>query len=167
MNKVLDGVLSGKGFGQYIDEFSDISWPMEEASLLRFSLIHDKLYEDLTNFIKQFITQNRISISNPLVDDLIRLQKEIIVRPDAEGTLELNLCADIPKFIHSFRNGEKTNLNMTPVSYFIERGSGFCGDKNKYAHEAVWFGRKVGKFLYPLTQNQNHCPTRISSALTI
>ena len=155
VNNILDGVLQGKGFDQYIYEFSDVSWPMEEASLIRLSLNIDQLYIELTDFIKQFIKQNKISINTLLVNDLIRFQKELVVQPYGEGTLELNLCADIPGFIQSFRNGKQVTLNTNPITYKVERGSGFGGDKKKYAHEIVWFGRKGGKFSYPFTQIQN------------
>ena len=77
------------------------------------------------------------------------------MQPDGEGTLELNLCADIPGFIQSFRNGKQVTLNTNPITYKVERGSGFGGDKKKYAHEVVWFGRKGGKFFYPFSQIQN------------
>ena len=166
VNSILDGVLQGKGFDQYIHEFSDISWPMEEASLIRLSLNIDQLYIELTNFIKQFIKQNKISINNLLVNDLIRFQKELVVQPDGEGTLELNLCADIPGFIQSFRNGKQVTLNTNPITYKVERGSGFGGDKKKYAHEVVWFGRKGGKFFYPFSQIQNSSSASSKALLT-
>ena len=77
------------------------------------------------------------------------------MQPDGEGALELNLCSDIPRFIQSFRNGKQMTLNTNPITYKVERGSGFGGDKKKYAHEVVWFGRKGGKFFYPFSQIQN------------
>ncbi|SVB65105.1 uncharacterized protein METZ01_LOCUS217959, partial [marine metagenome] len=154
VNKILDGVLRGRGFDQYFLEFSDISWPMEEASLIRFSQNGDHLYKDLVNFLEKFFKKNKISINKNLLTDLISLQKQVVVNPDAKGVIELNLCADIPEFIHSIRNGEKSVLKLNPVTYEIDRGQGFGGDKKKYAHEVVWFGRKGGKYFYPLIKKK-------------
>mgnify|MGYP000695145101 CR=1 FL=1 len=44
---------------------------------------------------------------------------------------------------------------MVPTSYQVDRGSGFGGDKKKYAHEIVWFGRKGGKYFYPLSKKES------------
>ena len=147
-------MLQGRGFDQYFFEFSDISWPMEEASLIRFSLHSERLYKDLADFLEKFIKQNKISINENLLTDLISLQKQVVVNPDAKGVIELNLCADIPEFIHSIRNGGKSVLKLNPVTYDIDRGQGFGGDKKKYAHEIVWFGRKGGKYFYQLIKKK-------------
>ena len=147
-------MLRGRGFDQYFLEFSDISWPMEEASLIRFSLHIERLYKDLADFLEKFVKESKISINENLLTDLISLQKQVVVNPDAKGIIELNLCADIPEFIHSIRSGEKSVLKVNPVTYYIDRGQGFGGDKKKYAHEVVWFGRKGGKYFYPLTKKK-------------
>ena len=37
---------------------------------------------------------------------------------------------------------------MAPVTYRIDRGTGFNGDKADYARSVVWYERKGGNFLY-------------------
>lgn len=144
----LDDIMAGAGLDQYLPEFSDITWPLEEASFLRLADRRDDLYEELTVFVRDLMTERGLDLEDGILDDLMAYQKAIIVNPWDSGLHALSLAADIPDFVTACRAGRKAELTLTPVTYSIDRGTGFNGDKAEYARRVVWYGRKGGKFLY-------------------
>ena len=89
-----------------------------------------------------------------IIDDLIAYQKAIIVNPSDSGDLLVTLDADIPDYVSASREGKAADLTLSPVTYRIDRGEGFGGDKDAYARQAVWYGRKGGKFKYPIKRTE-------------
>jgi hypothetical protein len=153
LDKILDNVLAGKGFDQYLYEFSDISWPHEEASLLRFSENKATLYLELKSFIEGYLSNSGAVVDKELLEDLIRYQKEIVVNPYDKGDIEITLCANIPDYVMALRSASSANLIRKTTTYRIIRSSNTCGgDKKLYARNIVWYGRKGGKFLYQLNR---------------
>ena len=128
----------------------DVTWPLEEASFLRLVDRPDDLYEELTQFIRDLVSRRGLDLEDGILDDLMAYQKAIIVNPWDSGLYSLSLGADIPDYVTACRDGRKAELAMAPVTYRIDRGAGFNGDKADYARRVVWYGRKGGKFLYPV-----------------
>jgi len=151
LNEVLDRVLAGGEYGQYLYEFSDVSWPSEEASFLRYTKIKDELYDEIQLFLMDFIKFKKIEIRKELIVDLIKYQKNIIANPADEGNVDIELVADIPDFVTTHRNGSSRDLVEETVSYRVFRPDSFNGNMELFSRNIVWYGRKRGKLSYDIS----------------
>lgn len=151
LDEVLDRVLAGGEFGQVLPRYSEIMWPPEEASILR-------LTEDLTGFYDQVfkVVADKFAPSLSADDlgmlgDLRQYQMSVIVDPDAPGGIQnLSLGAGIHEFILACKTGRAPVLVFGSHQYRIDQGASFAGDRRRYAREIVWYGRKGGRYLYPV-----------------
>ena len=150
----LDDIMAGIGIDQYLPEFTDVTWPLEEASFLRLTDRLDELFDEMDGFIRQLAFERDLNMEQGIIDDLIAYQKAIIVNPSDSGDLLVTLDADIPDYVSASREGKAADLTLSPVTYRIDRGEGFGGDKDAYARQAVWYGRKGGKFKYPIKRTE-------------
>lgn len=148
LNEVLDTVLAGGEYGQYLYEFSEVSWPAEEASFLRYTQNKDELYDELSKFISDFLISKKVNIRQELLGDLIHYQKSVIANPVDESDIEINLVADIPDFVSAHRNGTTKALVEKPMSYHVIRPDSFKGDMELFSRNIVWYGRKRGRLSY-------------------
>jgi radical SAM superfamily enzyme YgiQ (UPF0313 family) len=158
LNEVLDRVLVGTGFDQYVEPFEEVTWPPEEAAFLRLSLQRDALFEEVRSFVTELLSRRGVPLDPDLLDDLMNYQKAILVGPRDKGDVVLTLSADIPSCVAAWRAGKPAKLQHTPGMYKIHRGAGFGGDLRLFSREIVWYGRKGGKFMYavePLAQESS------------
>jgi hypothetical protein len=149
---ILDRVLEGIGFDQFLPEFGEVNWPPEEASFLRLSKDIVALYEELGDFLTSFLAANQVKCDPVLIRDLSIYQRRRLVHyddnhnPDHEFVLDLDY--GLPEYIQAVMNGEPAALLRGRKRYHIVRNQNFNGDKIRFAREVVWYGRKGGKFLY-------------------
>jgi radical SAM superfamily enzyme YgiQ (UPF0313 family) len=162
LDRKLDDIMAGVGLDQYLDGFTDVTWPPEEAGFLRLTDRPDELYAELTGFLDGLVRDRELDIDDEMLRDLLRFQKSLVVNPHASGDLTITLCAGIPDFVQACREGRKTELSLTPASYLIRRGEGFGGDKAEFARRIVWYGRKGGKFNYPV-ERVEHRATSVAA----
>jgi putative methyltransferase len=151
-NGVLDNVLAGKGFSQTIPEFGDISWPPEEASFLRLSKNRTALYKEAAVFLKSFLSENGLALEEELIEDLLRYQKVRLVHytdghhPD--NKFKVSLKYNLPEYVSGVVKGEPPKIRRKSKEYCVVRDHNFAGNKEKFAREVVWYGRKGGRYLY-------------------
>jgi putative methyltransferase len=74
-HEVLDQVLEGKGFDQFLLGCGNVSWPMEEASFIYLIQQKEELYDELEMFIETLGIEN----NNNELYELILYQKSRIV----------------------------------------------------------------------------------------
>lgn len=148
LNEVLDRVLAGGEYGQYLYEFSDISWPVEEASFLRFSKRKNELYEEINLIILNYLNSKKISMGHDLLGELISYQKIIVANPEDEHDVEIDLNFNIPEVVSAYRNGDEMKLLEAKNSYNIIRPNRCNGDLELFSRTVVWYGRKRGKLSY-------------------
>jgi len=134
--------LLGKRRDTVLDEFSNISWPIEEASYLRISKNFEQFFNEIFEFLKKFI------INYEIINDLVRYQYAIIVKWDKNGSQEFKLNYSLHNFYRNYLLGKQVELKKGEYNIKIIDDLNFNGDKKRYAKEAVWFGRKGGKFIY-------------------
>jgi len=151
-NDILDHVLAGIGFDQFLPEFGEVNWPPEEASFLRLSENIDAAYEEFGDFLTSFLTACDIEWDPALIRDLSNYQRQRLVHYDdnhnPDHELMLDLDYNLPEYIHSVMKGEPGSLQSGRKRYRIVRNQNFNGDKIRFAQEVVWYGRKGGRFLY-------------------
>ena len=151
LNNLLDGVLSGNGFEQEINEFESIAWPPEEVTYLRISENIDDFYSEIKTFLlKKYPIFFK---SSDLLNDIIKYQEVINVRYDNQLPKTISLSYDIHSFFENCKVGifeklEKRNIEIStlPNTSFL--------DKKKFSREIIWYGRKGGKFFHPIKEKK-------------
>jgi len=67
-----------------------------------------------------------------------------------DGDKTLNLQYNLPEFITGCMIGKQVSLLKEDNTYLITDEHVLAGDKERFAREVVWYGRKGGKFLAPI-----------------
>lgn len=150
LDDVLDNVLAGGGFNQYLPEFLDINWPVEEASHLRVSTQIETFYEQCAAFLEELIRQHHLDIPEQLTRDLMRYQQSIVVHYDRREDVLLDLHYNLHEYIQGCRVGEPPQLQEGECVSQVIVTPQLNGDVERFARDIVWYGRKGGKFLYPV-----------------
>lgn len=162
LDLVLDRVLAGIGFDQILPDFSDITWPPEEASLLRLSRDFGRFYDEVREFLLDFTEKEGIDIDPVLIDDMLTYQRAVLVDPFAVGNQKLTLSANLPECIAQWRIGNDAKLNRANHHYLVQRTVEYGGNIRDYAKFTVWYGRKGGKYLLPIEQYEGSKATAAS-----
>ncbi len=144
----LDDIMAGIGLDQFMPEYTNVTWPLEEASFLRLTDRLNDLFDEMEGFVRHLVSERNLDPAKGILESLLAFQKAIIVNPADSGDLILTLEANIPDYVAACREGRAPELLQAPVSYRIDRGQGFGGDKDEYARQVVWYGRKGGRFKY-------------------
>lgn len=150
LDGVLDNILSGTGSDQYLTEFLDITWPPEEASHLRFAKDIDGFYRECRHFLDEFLLAQKVDMPEALKDDLMRYQQATLVHYDRRNDVTLNLRYNLDEYIKGCRKGNSVAFEKGDFKYKVTATHKLEGDAEKFAREVVWYGRKGGKFIYPV-----------------
>jgi hypothetical protein len=148
IDDLLNNVLQGHGFDQYVEGAEDISWPSEEASLLRILENIDKFYEQISSFIFQHY-EDRIKKDNEaktLINDIITYQRHLIMTWKTQKKKSISLNYNIHEYFNDLRAGKLGELVQGEHRYACVAYKNYDGDKATFSREIVWYGRKGGKF---------------------
>lgn len=148
LDEILDNVIAGIGFDQYVDGFIDISWPHEEAAYLRISDQQDRFFDEVRGFADTLVRARGDEIEPRHLDALFHYQKARCKHWNAPSHSEIECAVDIHAFIDSCRLGGGTALVEQPARYRVQAAPSWQGDKLSFSREVVWFGRKGGAYLY-------------------
>ena len=151
INNSINNILAGQSHGQDVPEYElNIVWPPEEATLLRLLNKINLFYYESTNFVRFFAEKNDFVLENDFLEELIWLQKEIIVQhQDDNEFVNLRLSYNFVEFVESVKNGISENLIKFPLQkeYRISKSPKFFKNRKEFARQVVWYGRKGGKYL--------------------
>jgi len=148
VNKKLDENLQGKNRDTILEEFSDITWALDEASYLRISKDLNKFFLELKEFIDFSNKKFALNIEKKIIDEIITYQKSIIVKWNENGDKEIDLTYPFHEFYKSKLVNKSYNLEKGKYRVRIIDELNYFGNKKKYAKEVIWWGRKGGKFIY-------------------
>lgn len=151
---LLAGVLEGRGFESFLPEFGDIAWPPEEASFLKFSKSHAELYAEISNFVERLRSRCDLAIEPELLAEVLRYQRARLVDRtlDPTGANELVLEHNLPDYIQGLMLEDHIALTKGPHRYRLVHEQDYRHDAERFAREVLWYGRKGGKFLYPVVR---------------
>ena len=149
IDSLLDGVFLGKGFGQSLTEFADITWPSEEATFLRISENLEDFYLEIEDFI--YSSYSTLLKDRDIVVDVLNYQKNRLVSYNNQDDISFDLSYNIHEYFEESRAGiisqleaKKSHISITPDRLF--------SDKKTFSREVVWYGRKGGKFFHPIEE---------------
>jgi len=153
LDDILSNVLAGIGFDQYLPEFLDVTWPSEEASFLRLSKDIEGLYQEIRQILDSIFKLNDIQPDEVLLRDLILYQQAMVVNYNRNGDIALHLHFNLPDYIRECMIGKPHDLQSGDFLYTVIDNWHLNGDKERFAREVVWYGRRGGKFLYPIVRS--------------
>jgi len=143
-NIVKKAAENGGRLDLVLPEFGEICWPLEEASFLSIIANKETFYHEIEHFLRTLTKLWNLSVPPDLITDLVRYQSAIVKDPSvSECTLELH--HDLPSYFSTL-NGSHVELIPTPTRIYITSEHRYAGNREKYAREVVWYGRKGGHF---------------------
>jgi radical SAM superfamily enzyme YgiQ (UPF0313 family) len=143
---MLDEVLKGKGFDQFVDGCGDVSWPMEEASFIRLTCGRKRLYEEIFRFL-MFLMRHRLKSDADLfiLNELVNFQKDMVIGMN-ENTSSVAATYNFHEYIQSIKMNEPVEFIKSVKTYEVSKIRKY-DNLEEFAREIVWYGRKGGKFL--------------------
>jgi radical SAM superfamily enzyme YgiQ (UPF0313 family) len=156
-----DEVLLHNGhWDSTVPEFSDLTWPLEEASYLRLMLRHEQFYEEFKQFLDELQEEGLLTMAPELRRDLLTYQKAVVVKWDEDGSTTLDLDHSVHSFHRGILTGEPKPLRKGRFRLHIRDPYGFSGDKKRYSTEIVFWGRRRGATIYHTVEEEDlHAPT--------
>ena len=100
--------------------------------------------------MRHFLKKFNLPIDEKFLNNLIELQKEIMVHYDDKGQeFSLSLDYNLDDYVRDIQNGLSTELIKynDPKICTISKFWGETGDKKEFARNIVWYGRKGGHFI--------------------
>ena len=158
LDGILDNVLAGRGFNQYLQEFLDINWPVEEASHLRIATHLETFYDQCAAFLEELIQHHHLEMSAQLKRDLLQYQRAVLVHYDRQDDLLLKLQYNLHEYIQSCRIGEPIAFEEGECLYHVVVKPRLSGNVEQFAREVVWYGRKGGTFFYSVNSLSTAVP---------
>lgn len=126
----------GKPWGSFSVWHGDITWPPEEVGFLQLVDNKEKLYSELWEIVREFSTMDL-----DILNELFEYQEALVAEPHFRDHVTLILAHDWPAFF----NGQVLCEEKTEVR--ISQRVVCHGDKEQFAREVVWYGRKGGTFM--------------------
>ena len=151
IEKLLNGVLKGKSFDQYVDDFESITWPPEEAMFLRIIENFDKFYEEIFEIL--ILKIPNLSEDKNFLKNLITYQKEIMTHYRDTRNTTINLKYNIHEYFNDLRAGRVSRLIEGDYQYTIIPKKNYSNSKKLFSREVLWYGRKGGKFFHSVETN--------------
>ncbi len=134
MKAHLKGVADAKNtIGIYDSRFGKISYEPDENMFLSCIYNHEKLYEELFNFLLTLTDKET-------AENLISYQKAILNLPGKED-FEEDFSINLPDYFSAFEKGENAVLIKKPVKIrFVSPKK--VSNWETFARECVWYGRR-------------------------
>lgn len=148
-SKALD-IQNGKNEFIASAEYLNIYWPVDEYVFIK--LIHennlDKFYTEVKSRLLDFFDETNIQFPEIILDDCIKLNRELIKKPFADTNVTLELSYNVFDFYKAVLIGESAELIEKNTLCKIDRESQRWLSWDVWLKEVVWFGTKRGDYLY-------------------
>lgn len=155
----LQAMLTGQAQCIFLEEFGDISWLSEEATLLRLADKFSEFYQELYQLAKKFIKDNGISIDDDLLQEIIYFQylkiSSFVAKPHL-GIFDYNL----PEFFDQLLQDQNPILNKLIKQKQVLQVdvNNFAGNRQEYAKQIIWYGRRDSRILEPSNWHNTSLP---------
>lgn len=148
---IVDKALQGGHWEVVIPKFGNITWPTEEASFLKFACEKDRFCQEIKDFIRLLIQEIRPGVlaesDEELIDDLLVWQKNVIPDPYSPKEVVFSLRKNLKDYFQKAYFGERINLVKGEHRLSSCARDEYSGDLELFARNVVWYGRKGGKML--------------------
>lgn len=145
---VVDKALQGGTWEVVMPEFGNVKWPTEEATFLKIVCQKDRFYSEIRDFLDRLLQRYKLDLEEGLLEDLITWQKNMVRDPFAPKSIPLSLRYNLHEYFHSAYLGERIEFVKGQYCLNVHAKAEYGGDLETFAREAVWYGRKGGRFLH-------------------
>lgn len=142
----LNGLLSGNPQCVFLPQFGKISWQIEEATFLRLNGKLKEFYEEMSTLMFELLETRRREFNSCEVAEVVQYQHAKVSRPSVPNVQEYNFDFNIPEYfdlILSDRQVEIHNTRQLLTVNYID----YYGEKEKFAQQVIWFGRRYCRTL--------------------
>ena len=145
-DEFLQAVLAGQPQCVFLDEFGDISWQIEEASLLRISGKLEEFYQEFFLLVAEFLQSRNIRFHQTLLLDILIYQKARMATFKPSQKTKVLFDYNVPEYFHRVLNDERIIIRHQHQSLTVEY-TDFAGDKAEFARQIIWFGRRDSRIV--------------------
>jgi len=150
--KINQSITKGKSWANIVPEFNNQTWSLEEASYLRIMLKLRTFYAEVDGFLNYLEKTEGFVLEPKILTDLLKYQKAIMVKYENGKTEEFQVGCAINSFHRSILIGKNEKLQYGTYRVTIADPYNFRGDKNRYATEILFWGRRGGKTFHQACQ---------------
>lgn len=123
-----------------LDGFGNVNWPIEEWLFLQLIEKADTFFAEIIPFLKRF------NIEKNIFESLFLYQKNLIKKPGLTE-LSFDIDYDFPTYFKNIFSGNYIPLQKHSYNVnILDNNAKF--EKEIYARETVWYGRKGGRIVY-------------------
>lgn len=150
-NYTLDGVLDdGRPLATVLLDYGNVYWGGEEATFLRCADRLGVFYTELAALVRRLLRAKGVAVDVVEVNEVIEYQSLRVPRLAAKEEVSWAFGFNLHSYFESVFTSNPVPL-MQGMQVVRAQPVDFDGNKQRYAREAVLFGRKSGKILVPVT----------------
>ena len=146
--KIENAIKNGGSWESIVPEYNEQTWALEEASYLHFMLQLRTFFSEINGFLDFLQKSEGFTFDLETLSDVLKYQEAVIVRDKNTGVTELKVGSSIHSFFRGAVMGHDEKLQKGNYLIKITDVHDFNGDKNRYATEVVFWGRRGGKSLH-------------------
>ena len=146
--KIENAIKNGGSWESIVPEYNKQTWALEEASYLRFMLQIRTFFSEINGFLDFLQKSEGFTFDSETLSDFLKYQEAAIVRDENTGVTELEVGSSVHSFFRNAVMGHDEKLQKGNYLIKITDVHDFNGDKNRYATEIVFWGRRGGKSLH-------------------
>ena len=147
-DKIENAIKNGGSWESIVPEYNEQTWALEEASYLRFMLQLRTFFSEINGFLDFLQKSEGFTFDSETLSDFLKYQEAAIVRAENTGVTELKVGSSVHSFFRNAMMGHDEKLQKGNYLIKITDTHDFNGDKNRYATEIVFWGRRGGKSLH-------------------
>lgn len=149
-NKSIEHLLKGEPQCVFLKEFGDISWPIDEASYLNLSNSRISFFHELFKLTQKYLQFKNIKFNKNILMEIFNYQAARLPNYIAPNNIEIYFKYNIPEYFDKVLKNIPTSIIEKKQEMRVKNFINFNGDKETFAKEIVWFGRKNDKMVYDI-----------------
>lgn len=149
INKAIDIQNGGAEFCES-KEWLNIWWPADELALIKLCTENKliEFYQEAEKIINGFLSKNKISNHQSIINDAIYLNKNLIKAPFQDNNIMIETSHNIWNVYQANLKGEKIPVEKGNYCYEIDRTSSRWSTWEEWCRDVIWYKNKIGAYLY-------------------
>lgn len=137
----LNDLFHGKPQCVFMDEFGKTSWQIEEATFLRISKYLIDFYKEFEILMNDFLKERGFKFNSDEVKEVVFYQFVRMASLNPRQSREFYFSHNIPEYFDRLLHDIPSIIEIKPQKLIIEEKD-YNGDKEEFARQVVWFGRR-------------------------